>query len=173
MGPLGGGKKKFDLAGNAGAIMGGAKGLLELGTNIFGKSGIEEDETGNKMTTDLYGRPVYSTKSYQNSIDGIKDTAKGEVGKSVMGGAMSGFEAGMASGNAFIAGGGAIVGAIGGLIGGKRRKKEALAEVSNRENLLKESTIGFNADNKSYFEGEMADRTSSYLMSQRFRRANS
>lgn len=163
---------------NFGAISQGATSLIELGSNIFGGSGVETDEMGNRMTTDIYGRPVYSYQDYSNSIDMLEDRTEGEVGRSVVSGIGSGVKAGASIGSmiapgigtAIGAGIGAIGGTIGGIIGGSKRKREMEEEIANRENKLKESVASFNQENQDYFQSTQADSISSYLMAQRGRR---
>lgn len=156
----------------------GATSLIELGSNIFGGSGIDTDEIGNRMTTDLYSRPVYSYQDYSNSIDMLEDRSEAEVGRSIVSGVGSGVKSGAAIGSmiapgigtAVGAGIGALGGAIGGWLGGKKRKSEMSDEIANRENKLKESTKSFNQDNTNYFQSTQADSIESYLMAQRGRR---
>lgn len=162
---------------NVGAITQGATSLLEMSTNLFGKSGVPVDESGNRMGTDIYGRPTFTYQNYDNAIDQIRSDADSEVGDSIKSGIKSGISGGAAIGSlipgvgtALGAAGGAIVGTISGLIGGKKRKNEMMDEVANRESKLNQSIRSFNQDNTNYFQSNMADSVSSYLQSQRMRR---
>jgi hypothetical protein len=162
---------------NIGGITQGAQGITELAFNLFGKSGVDKDKMGNQMSTDIYGRPVYSYENYQGSIDDIRERAKQEVGQSTLSGTMSGLKAGAAIGSIVpglgtLVGGavGAGAGAIGGFIGGKKRKKELNVEALSRADKLKDSTISFNNENENYFESTQADSINSYLLSERMRR---
>lgn len=146
--------------------VGGATGLAELAMNLFGKSGVHNDQRGNVMNTDLYGRPVFSSDNYEQSINALKESSRGEVLNSALGGAASGAKIGTMFGP-LGAGIGAGVGAIGGLIGGKKRKREFDNEIESRKTKLNESVKGFNIDNMNYFDDVNADSINSYLMSQR------
>lgn len=162
---------------NVGAITQGATSLLDMSTNLFGKSGVAVDESGNRMGTDIYGRPTFTYQNYENAIDQIRDGADSEVGDSIKSGIKSGVSGGAAIGSlipgvgtALGAAGGAVVGTITGLIGGKKRKNEMEDEIANRESKLNQSIRSFNQDNTNYFQSNMADSVSSYLQSQRMRR---
>lgn len=178
--PKSGFGKAADFAGsNITPIMQGVEGLIGIGTNLFGKSGIYNDKTGNQMTTDIYGRPIYSYQNYQESIDSIKDQRKGQVGDSVLSGLSSGVQAGAAIGSivpgigtAIGAAGGALVGSIAGFIGGKKRDKEMREELANRESKLKDSVVSFNQGNENFFSSTQADSVQSYLLNQRARRVS-
>ena len=151
---------------NPEALASGLTGLVSLATNIFGNSGIEKDQKGNVMATDIYGRPVYSSAGYRDSIEMLKDESKKQIGSSVLSGASSGAAAGAAFGLPGI-GIGAIGGAIGGLIGGKRRKNQIKEEIRNRDLKLQESNRRFNADNSNYFEQAMTEDVNNFLLSRR------
>lgn len=163
---------------NSSAIGSAATGLLELGTNIFGGSGVARDDRGNQMQTDIYGRPIFSYQNYESSIDLIKDDAKGEVRDSVLSGTMSGLKAGSSIGSmiapgigtAIGAGVGALGGAIGGFIGGKKRSRQMKDEIANRERLMAKSVDQFNSSNRDFFQSSMASDVSSYLQNNRSRR---
>lgn len=166
------------VQGNTANISSAATGLLGVGTSLFGKSGVYNDEAGNRMATDIYGRPVYSYQNYQESIDTIADQRKGQVGQSVLSGLGSGVQAGAAIGTmvggplgtAIGAGAGAIIGSVAGFIGGKKRDREMRDEIANRESKLLDSTIGFNQNNQNYFSDAQSESVQSYLLSQRARR---
>lgn len=168
-------KKVGDFAvSNVGQIGTAAEGLVGMADNLFGGSGVHNDKDGNRMATDIYGRPIYSSQSYKDSIEAIEDNSKGEIGRSIGKGIGSGATTGAAIGSivpgigtAIGAVGGAIVGGLTGWLGGKKRKKEMREEISNRENLLDKSIDMFNRDNLNYFENNSADSIKSYLLSQR------
>lgn len=167
---------KFTEA-NITPIMQGAQGLLGIGMNLFGNSGVYNDEIGNRMGVDIYGRPIYSYQNYQESIESLKEERKGQVGESVVSGLGSGAQAGAAIGSivpgvgtAIGAGLGAVVGSVAGFIGGKKRDREMKSEIANREMKLKDSTIMFNQNNENFFSGAQADSVQSYLLNQRARR---
>lgn len=145
-------------------------GLSSLAMNIFGNSGIEKDSVGNRMTTDLYGRPVFSSNAYQGSIDTIRDDAKSQIGTSLMSGAASGAQIGTAIAPGIGTAIGAVGGAIGGLIGGRRRKKQMMNEVRNRETMLDKSITSFNTENRNFFESDAAASANSFALSERSRR---
>jgi len=156
-----------NLYANPDSAVSAATGLSEIAMNLFGKSNVYKDKVGNQMNTDMYGRPIYSTQNYQQSINGLREDARGEVGESALSGAVGGLKAVAAIGGLPGAAIGLGVGAIAGLFGGKKRKRELDNEISNRETKLKDSTKSFNMDNTNYFEDVNADSVNSYLLSQR------
>lgn len=147
-----------------------ASGLASLSMNIFGNSGVEEDKIGNRMTTDLYGRPVFSSRSYQDATDSLKRSSKGQVGMSALSGAASGASIGTQIAPGIGTAIGAIGGAIGGYIGGRRRKNQILDEVRNRNQMMDRSIDQFNVANRNFFEEDLAGSTRSFLLSERARR---
>lgn len=151
-------------------VSAGLGGLSSLAMNIFGNSGVENDVIGNRMATDLYGRPVFSTQSYQNSIDQLDFRQRGEIGRSALSGAGAGAAAGTAIAPGIGTAIGAGIGAIGGLIGGRRRRNQIRDEISNRQTKLDASVDMFNRGNRNFFEEDTARATNSFLLSERARR---
>ena len=97
----------LDGVGGVAGIAGMASGVMSIGQDIFGKTGI--DTSGATAAPDVQTR-----------------------GGSALGGAMKGLQAGAATGNPFIMAGGAIVGGIGGLLkGGKENRAAEKAELNH------------------------------------------
>lgn len=162
-------KAKNYMSENPEGLAAGVGGLVGLATNLFGNSQVEKDEKGNGMATDVYGRPVYSTAGYMNSIDLLEDQAKKSIGSSMVSGVTSGIAAGSMLGP-YGAAIGAGAGAVAGLIGGKRRKNQIKDEVRNREQKLKESVNRFNVSNKNYFEEAMTADVNEFMLARRAQR---
>lgn len=161
------GKAGNFMSSNADPIGMGISGLMGLSSAIFGGAGIDRDELGNRMTTDVYGQPVYSFQNYQSSIDEIKDRSKGEIGSSIISGASSGAQLGTAIAPGIGTAIGAGVGAIGGLFGGKRRKNKMKEEIRRRKNMLGESVTKFNEDSSDFYEDQMATDVRNFLLAKR------